>query len=552
MGTFDDQLRLTRERHGDEPALIHNDRTRTWAEVAADVDTLSAALVARGIERGAKVAVWLPNVPEWTILWLAIANVGAAVVPLNTRYKPEEVAYVLRQSESSMLVTLPGMLGIDFGAMVTHLLGPDAWAMGKVDHPDFPHLKHVVRLAPAESGPATYGALLGEGRDQSALAARKKEVKETDDVILVYTSGTTGFPKGARHDHSKLSDVRAMADLMKVTANDRILAHMPNFHVGGAFLSIATSLLTGAAQVCVETFDARNALELIARERCTVVNGVPSHFIMMLSELRNRKYDLSSSRIGWIAGAMIPREVVNGVREQFGMKILTMYGMTESTGVITATRPEDDDEPLLNTVGDVIASDYEIQITDPESMRPVPRGSQGEIWFRGHRATSGYYKMPKETAETLLEDGWFRTGDLGRQRVEDGRLQITGRLKDMFIVGGTNTYPAEIEAVLFQLPAVEQVYVVGVPDERLGEVGMAFIKRKAGTELSSDEALEHCRARLANYKWPRYFEFVEVFPATATGKIQKYKLRDQAIKSLDLEEVAKRRILDYGSDKENS
>jgi len=265
---------------------------------------------------------------------------------------------------------------------------------------------------------------------------------------------------------------------------------------------------------------------------------------MMLTELRTSQFDLSSTRIGWIAGAMIPSEVVTGIQERFGMKLVTMYGMTETTGVTTATRMSDSLEVLLNTVGTPIADNYEIQVADPLSSTPVPLGEQGEVWVRGHRVTSGYYKMPKETAESLLPDGWFRSGDLGRFR-SDGRLQITGRLKDMFIVGGTNTYPAEIEAVLFRLEAVEQAYVVGIPDERLGEVGMAFIHVKEGHELSEDEVVAHCRAHLANYKWPRHVQFVQALPMTATGKVQKFKLREQAIEALALEEIAERRLIDY-------
>lgn len=550
MPTFYDQLTTTCAGYGDRPALVHEGNVRSWRQLSVDVDTVAAGLLHRGINRGDKIAVWLPNGPEWTIVWLAAASIGAAVVPLNTRYRTDEVAYVLRQSESAMLVTLPGMLGIDFRAMVTHLLGEDAWETGIVHRPEeFPALRHLVYVdGPDDHGLASFASLLSpaEGTSPARLAERRRQVVETDDVILVYTSGTTGFPKGARHDHTKLSDVAAMADLMSVTAEDRILAHMPNFHVGGAFLSIVTSLVTGAAQVCLAVFHPREALRLIAEQRCTVINGVPSHFIMMLTELREARFDLSSSRIGWIAGAMIPPEVVTGIRDQFGMNLLTMYGMTETTGVTTATRPGDDLEVLLTTVGTTIGDDYEVQVTNPSTGRPLPAGEQGEIWVRGHRVTSGYYEMPQETAESLLADGWFRTGDLGRQR-DDGRLQITGRLKDMFIVGGTNTYPAEIEAVLFQLEAVEQAYVVGVPDERLGEVGMAFIQVKNGHLLTREEVLEHCAARMANYKRPRYVEFTGTFPMTATGKVQKYKLRDDAIKALHLEEVAARRLLDYTS-----
>ena len=296
--------------------------------------------------------------------------------------------------------------------------------------------------------------------------------------------------------------------------------------------------------ILLESFSAAGALALVEEQACTVINGVPSHFIMMLTELEKRRETLRSPRIGWIAGAMIPPEVVTAIREYFGMKLVTMYGMTESTGVITSTRPDDPEEILLQTVGTAIADDYEVRVTDPSTLTETPRGEQGEIWMRGHRVTRGYYRMPEETSASLLPDGWFRTGDLGTMRA-DGRLRITGRLKDMFIVGGTNAYPAEIENVLFQLPAVSQVYVVGVPDERLGEVPMAFIQRREGHPLEAEEVIAFSRAKLANYKCPRAVEFVDSFPMTASGKIQKYKLRDQAIEKLGLQELARRRLLEY-------
>jgi fatty-acyl-CoA synthase len=338
-----------------------------------------------------------------------------------------------------------------------------------------------------------------------------------------------------------------MAELMGVTRDDRILAHMPFFHVGGAFMSIVTALLTGCSIICLESFSAAGALALIEEHGCTVINGVPSHFIMMLTELEKRQTTLRSPRIGWIAGAMIPPEVVTAIRKYFGMNLVTMYGMTESTGVITSTRPDDPLDVLLQTVGTAISSDYEVRITSPATLAEAPRGEQGEIWMRGHRLTRGYYKMPEETAASLLPDGWFRTGDLGVMR-EDGRLRITGRLKDMFIVGGTNAYPAEIENVIGQLPAVNQVHVIGIPDERLGEVPMAFIERRAGHTLDAEEVIAFSRAKLANYKCPRFVEFVDTFPMTASGKIQKYKLRDQAITKLGLEELARRRLLEYQRD----
>jgi fatty-acyl-CoA synthase len=382
-----------------------------------------------------------------------------------------------------------------------------------------------------------YGELL-----RAPGPAPAADVDPSDDLILVYTSGTTGFPKGARHAHTTLSDVAAMAGLMGITSDDRILAHMPNFHVGGAFMSVMTAVVTGASMAELAVFSADAALRLIETERCTVINGVPSHFVMILGEVERVGADVSSARVGWIAGAMIPPEVVRGVREHLGMTLLTMYGMTETTGVTTATRLDDPDEVLLETVGRPIADDYEVAVVDPADGTPSPVDTDGEIRVRGHRVMSGYYGRD----DAFTADGWFGTGDLGRFRA-DGRLQVTGRLKDMFIVGGTNTFPAEIEHVIGALDEVAQVHVVGIPDERLGEVGMAFVELKSGRSLGADDVIAHCRDRLANYKVPRRVSFVTEFPTTATGKIQKYRLRDGAVEDLGLGDLAARRLYAGGA-----
>jgi len=520
--------------------LVHGDRRWTWAEARKDIDALASGLLDLGVQRGDKVAIWLPNLPEWPLIWAAAASIGAAIVPVNTRYTAEEAAYVVGQSDSGVLFFAPHFHGIDFGKQVEQMTGV-AVAPGELTSAALPALRHLVAVGDG-SDATPYQQLLERPADEATRRSARSAVRADDDLILVYTSGTTGFPKGARHTHTTLPDIAAMANHMGITREDRILAHMPFFHVGGAFLSVMTALVTGCSLVCVDVFSGESALRTIEGERCTVVNGVPSHFVMMLSEIDNVRADLSSARVGWIAGAMIPPDVVRGIRRHLGINLLTMYGMTETTGVTTATRLDDPEDVLLNTVGRPIANDYEITIIDPDTMLPVPADTEGEIWVRGHRVTRGYYRV--DDPDVFRADGWFRTGDLGVLR-PDGRLVVTGRLKDMFIVGGTNTYPAEIENVIGRLDEVAQVHVVGIPDERLGEVGMAFVQLKTGHELSETTIVEHCRVHLANYKVPRRVQLVDDYPMTATGKIQKYRLRDQAIQSLGLAELSTRRLLDH-------
>ncbi|OLL71067.1 Long-chain-fatty-acid--CoA ligase [Pseudonocardia sp. Ae168_Ps1] len=525
--TVYDQLARVAAGTPDTPFQVHGDRRWTWAQARDEVDALAGGMQRLGVRRGDTVAIWLPNVGEWTLLWLAAASLGAAAVPVNTRYKADEAAYLVGQSGAVLLVHPGRFLDIDFRAMVDRM-------------PELPALRHVVTLGEPGPGELRYTDLLDPGRD---LTGARAAVTPSDDLILVYTSDTTGFPKGARHPHTTLSDVAAMAGVMGVHAGDRILTQFPFFHVGGSFLSTMTVLVTGASMVCVEHFTGEGALEEISRERCTVVNGVPSHFVMMLSAMEaGAAVDTASVRVGFVAGALIPPELVRGIRRHLGMDLLTMYGMTETTGVTTATRLDDPDEVLLGTVGRPIADDYEVAVVDPATAERASTGTDGEIWVRGHRVTPGYHGIADP--ETFRDDGWFRTGDLGRMR-PDGNLMITGRLKDMFIVGGTNTFPAEIENVIGSLDGVVQVHVVGVPDARLGEVGCAYVEVRPGEAPDADAVVAHCRERLAGYKVPRHVFFVDEFPMTATGKIQKYRLRDRAIDDLDLGELAGSTILGY-------
>ncbi|MGH3876002.1 MAG: class I adenylate-forming enzyme family protein [Actinophytocola sp.] len=513
--TLYSQLLLTADRFPDREAIVHNGTRLTWSELRGQVDGVAAGLLDLEVQRGDKVAVWLPNIPEWPVVWLATTSIGATLVPINTRYQTGEAAYLIEQSGARVLFHLPEFLGTDYTAMVEEIQARQ------------PGLRHVVTVG--DDTALTFNSLAATPMSDR-LAKARAAAEPSDDIILLYTSGTTGVPKGVRHRHEALADVAAMARLMSVSSSDRLLAHMPFFHVAGSFMAVLTALHTGCTLVCVDRFTGETALRTVQAEQCTVVNGVPSHFIMMLTALDQNSYDLRSVRVGWIAGSTIPADLVRGVRERFGMDLVVMYGLTETTGVATATRPDDPLDALLETVGTPIGNDYEVAIFDPGSMQPTAHGAEGEVWIRGHRVTSGYHRMPQQTIEALRPDGWFRSGDLGLIRA-DGRLRITGRLKDIFIVGGTNVSPAEIERTICELGAVAQAQVVGIPDDRLGEVGMAFVQLRPGQNLRAEDVVDHCARRLARYKVPQRVEFLTDFPTTAAGKVQKFKLREYAMQS---------------------
>jgi fatty-acyl-CoA synthase len=350
-------------------------------------------------------------------------------------------------------------------------------------------------------------------------------VGHEDPSIIVYTSGTTGHPKGAVHSHRILRNECSITEVMDVGPESRILNHLPWFHVGGGFTGVLPPLITGAAMVVMDVWEPGAALELIEREGVTVFSGIPTHFIDVLNHPSLPDRDVSSLRNGWIGGANNPPEVIQAVIDRLGMQgIQPVYGMTETTSVTTLARLDDPREVVVSGRGRPV-SDFEVMVADTDTRAPLPAGREGEVCVRGHLVMQGYYRKPEATAAVMDDDGWFHTGDLGVLD-EDGYLSITGRKSDMFIVGGANAYPAEIEIALSEHPAVKQAYVVGVPHPRLGEVGFAFVERRG--EVSEDEVKAFCKGRLADYKVPRFVHFVDEWPLTATGKIQRFRLKEQA------------------------
>ena len=499
-------LDATAAAHPEADAIVFDDVRLSWAQTRERARTLARGLLAAGVRPGDHVAVWLPNRPEWVLLWLACSMVGAVVVPINTRYKAGEVGYILQQSDSRLLFMLPSFAGIDFVALRKEL----------------PEVERTVVLG------EDWDALVAEGTavEEADLDRVAGERTESDPTIIVYTSGTTGHPKGAVHTHRILRNEHSIAAALDHDEHSRVMNHMPFFHVAGGFTGILPPLITGGAMILMDRWDPKRAFELIERERVTVFSGIPTHFIDLLQHPDRARHDLSSLRTGWIGGANNPPDVIRGAIEKLGMDgILPVYGMTETTSITTIPRLGDPLALICSGKGFPV-SDIEVKVVGVDGEE-LGAGVEGEVCQRGHLLMQGYYKNPEATAAVIDDDGWFHTGDLGVLD-EDGYLTITGRQSDMFIVGGSNAYPAEIESVLAEHPDVHQAYVVGAPDARLGEVGHAFVQLRAGADEDADALIAFCKPRLADYKVPRRIEFVSEWPMTATGKIQRFRLRELA------------------------
>ncbi|MCW3064223.1 MAG: hypothetical protein JWN32_1395 [Solirubrobacterales bacterium] len=526
--TIAEQLERTAREHGERDALVFGEERLSWAETREASRRLARALMAAGVRHGDHVAVWVPNRIEWVELWFAAAYIGAVIVPVNTRYKTEEVRYILAQSDARLFVTVAEFVGIDYLAMLARLC-PDLADGAAPNGADFPELRRVVVIGGGPPGTQAFADFAAEGAavTEEELDAAAGAVDFEDPTIIVYTSGTTGHPKGAVHSHRILRNEHSIAERMDIGPESRVLNHLPWFHVGGGFTGILPPLIAGGAMVIMDRWEPTAAFELIEREGVTVLSGIPTHFIDLLSHPRLGEYDTSTLRSGWIGGANNPPEVIDGVMEKLGVEgLLPVYGMTETTSITTIPRMDDPRSVIVAGKGGPV-SDFEVKIVDVESGEVLPGGREGEVCVRGHLVMQGYYRNPEATAEAIDSDGWFHTGDLG---VFDdaGYLSITGRKSDMFIVGGANAYPAEIESALCEHPGVKQAYVVGVPHPRLGEVGFAFVERRSADEASEDDITDFCRGRLAGYKVPRFVEFVDGWPLTATGKIERFRLSEMA------------------------
>ncbi len=541
--TIPEALSRVVAQHAGRDALVfpaHNLRM-SYAEFDRAVYEAAKGLLALGVETGQHVAVWATNVPEWVILQFATAKIGAVLVTVNPAYRAHEFKYVLEQSDVVALFLVERFKSSDYYAILNEVCPELRHATpGALSSSQFPKLRCVVSLSGrALPGALAWSDMIDQGRGVDALDLRQAEsrLQPTDPINIQYTSGTTGFPKAATLSHRNLLlNAWYIGDCQKLGPDDRVCIPVPFYHCFGCVLGTLCAAVRGAAMIVpADYFNPTATLEAIERERATAIYGVPTMFIAQLQDPSFPGRDLTSLRTGIMAGSPCPIEVMRKVINQMGARELTIaYGQTEASPVITQTRTDDPLELRVETVGRPIPG-VEVKVQDPATGEVLGDNAQGELCARGHVVMLGYYNDPAATATAIDPEGWLHTGDLA-VRLPNGYYRITGRIKDMVIRGGENIFPREIEEFLFTHPAIEQAAVVGVPDAKFVEELCAWVKLKPGAEMSEDELRQFCRDNLAHYKTPRYVRFVDDFPQTVTGKIQKFKIREQMIADLDLHE----------------
>ncbi|MEO6893289.1 MAG: AMP-binding protein [Ktedonobacteraceae bacterium] len=543
--TIGDLFDQTAEKYPDQPALIARQQhiRLSYRELQAQVNRCARALLHLGIQKGGRVGIWAPNRAEWCITQFATAKIGAILVNINPSYRVHELEYVLKQSGCSVLITAAVFKSSHYVQMLQELVPEikDSEA-GKLSSQQLPDLKTVVQLGEeAVPGMFTWAELLamGDHIDDTQLTERQRQQEFDDAINIQYTSGTTGFPKGATLSHHNiLNNGYFVARLQNFTHNDRVCIPVPLYHCFGMVMGNLGCVTHGAAMVYpAEGFEVLAVLQTVQEERCTVLYGVPTMFIAELDHPDFSTFDLTSLRTGVMAGSPCPIEVMKKVISLMGMREAEVcYGMTETSPVSTQTRSDAPLEKRVSTVG-VVHPHVEIKIVDPANGQVVPVGQPGELCTRGYSVMLGYWDNPEASAQAIDTARWMHTGDLATME-PDGYINIVGRIKDMIIRGGENVYPREIEEFLYTHPKVSDVQVIGVPDAKYGEVTMAWVRLKPGEQATEEEMRAFCEGKIAHYKIPRYVTFVDAFPMTVTGKIQKFLMREQAVKDLGLESAA--------------
>ncbi len=521
--------------HPDNDAIVYVDRDLrySWREWGAEVDRVAKGLMAMGIQKGEKVAVWATNVPDWITLMFATSKIGAILLTINTNYQAAELDYVLKQSDMENLFLINGVRDTDYVDTVYKLI-PEL----KVQPRDgfhserYPHLKRVVFL-----GPEKYRGMYSMSEVKSKAVeisdeeytARKDMVDVHDVTMMQYTSGTTGFPKGVMLTHYNIAnDGYWLGANMNYGPEDRLSLNVPLFHCFGCVLGVMACINHCVTMVFCEAFNPVDVMTSIETERCTAVYGVPTMFISILNHKLFNKFDFSSLRTGIMAGSPCPIKAMEEVVDKMNMKEITIvYGLTEASPGMTQTRYDEPSiEKKCSSVGKRLPG-VDVVILDPETNEPCPDGTIGEFCCKGFNVMKGYYKMPEETAKVIDKNGYLHSGDLG-YRDQEGYFYVTGRIKDMIIRGGENIYPKEVEDFLYRCPGIKDVQVIGVPSQKYGEQPGAFIIREEGSDLVEQDVLEFCKGEIAWYKTPKYIAFVDEFPMNAAGKILKYKMRDMA------------------------
>lgn len=521
--------------HPDNPALVlrHQNVDWTYSELQRRVDQLAAGLISLGIEPGDRVGIWGPNSAEWVLTQLATAKMGAIMVCINPAYRLYELEYALNKVECKALITDEQFKTSDYLGML-HTLVPELeqCAPGQLEAAKLPHLKHIIRMGSGKS-PGMYNfdevcADASDG-DLSALADLQSKLKPDDAINIQFTSGTTGNPKGATLSHCNiLNNGYLTGEAMRLTPADKLCIPVPLYHCFGMVLAVLACISHGSTMVFPgEAFDPEQTLQTVQDEQCTALHGVPTMFITELDHPNFGHFDLSSLRTGIMAGAPCPVEVMKRVISEMHMQdILIAYGQTELSPINNMTLPDDSLERRTETVGRAMPW-VEIKIID-EAGHVVPVGQKGEICTRGYSVMQGYWNDPEKTAETIDASGWLHSGDIATMDAS-GYVRIVGRIKDMIIRGGENIYPREVEEFLYQHPAITEVQVFGIPDEKMGEEVCAWIQLNEGADLTADDVKAYCKDQITHFKVPRHIRFVSEYPMTVTGKIQKFVMRDEML-----------------------
>jgi len=521
--------------HPDNPALVlrHQNVDWTYSELQQRVDQFAAGLISLGIEPGDRVGIWGPNSAEWVLTQLATAKIGAIMVCINPAYRLYELEYALNKVECKALITDEQFKTSDYLGML-NTLAPELeqCAPGQLEAAKLPHLEHIIRMGSAKS-PGMYNfdevcAHASDG-DLSALADLQDKLKPDDAINIQFTSGTTGNPKGATLSHCNiLNNGYLTGEAMRLTPADRLCIPVPLYHCFGMVLAVLACVSHGSTMVFPgEAFDPEQTLQTVQDERCTALHGVPTMFITELDHPRFNYFDLSSLRTGIMAGAPCPVEVMKRVISQMHMQdILIAYGQTELSPINNMTLPDDSLERRTETVGRAMPW-VEVKVIDEDGY-VVPVGQKGEICTRGYSVMQGYWNDPEKTAETIDASGWLHSGDIATMDAS-GYVRIVGRIKDMIIRGGENIYPREVEEFLYQHPAISEVQVFGIPDEKMGEEVCAWIQLNEGADLTADDVKAYCKDQITHFKVPRHIRFVSEYPMTVTGKIQKFVMRDEML-----------------------
>lgn len=531
---FEDQVAL----HSDEDFLIYADRGLRFTFRAFNdrVNRLAKGFLAIGIRKGDHVGLWATNVPDWLTVFFATAKIGAVLITVNTAYRLHELEYLIEQSDITTLCLIDGYRDSNYVSMVNELIPELKTAQrGKLSSARYPCLKNLVFIGP-EKHRGMFNTqellLLGSQVEDAELDRIKNSLNCQEVVNMQYTSGTTGFPKGVMLTHHNiLNNGFTIGENLKLTHADRLCLCVPLFHCFGLVLCMMSVITHGASVVAVEQFDPLLVPASVQQEKCTVLCGVPTMFIAELNHPMFKIFDMSSLRTGIMAGSPCPTEVMRRVIEEMNMREITIvYGLTETSPGMTQSRTDDPMEDRVNTVGRAFPG-VEVKVIDPETGEECPVGVNGEMCCRGYNIMKGYYKMPEATFQVIDKNGYLHSGDLGFKD-EKGNFHITGRIKDMIIRGGENIYPREVEEYLRGIEAIKDVQVVGIPSAKYGEEVAAFIILKDGALLTEEEVLDFCRGRISRYKIPTHVFFVDDFPMTASGKVQKYKLKDRAVSHL--------------------